>query len=216
MDIQLVLLADVHGQYRKIEIPDGDIAIFAGDLLLNGELPDVEDLNAYLGTLPHKHKIVIAGNHDYCMERDPGISRSLLTNGLYLQDQAVTLMGIKFYGSPWTPEFMNTAFNLPRGEALKQKWDLIPPDTEVLITHGPPYGFGDLTSSGEHAGDLELAKAVERIHPKLHVFGHIHEGYGAFQLGNTKLFNVCICDAIYRPVNKPILEILSANRDAIE
>jgi predicted phosphohydrolase len=213
MYIHLVLLADTHGHYREIDIPDGDIAIFAGDLLLNGELPDLEDFNDFLYRLPHKHKIVIAGNHDFCMERYPGKSRSLLTNAVYLQDQAVTLMGIKFYGSPWQPEFMNWAFNLPQGEPLKQKWDLIPPDTDVLITHGPPYGFGDETAPGEHAGDRELIKAIERVKPIVNAFGHIHEGYGSYQSGGTLLFNASICDGINIPINPPVKVTINTNKN---
>jgi len=215
MDTRLVLLADMHGFYKSVDIPDGDIAIFAGDLLLNGELPDLKDFNAFLGRLPHKHKIVIAGNHDFCIERYPEQSRNQLTNAFYLQDQAVTLMGIKFYGSPWQPEFMNWAFNLPRGEALKQKWDLIPEDTEVLITHGPPYGFLDTTAEGEHAGDQELAEAIKRVKPRVNVFGHIHESYGSVESGGTTFINVCICDGMNRPVNSPVTLTLTEDKKVI-
>jgi Icc-related predicted phosphoesterase len=205
MEILLVLLADTHGFHRRIRIPDGDILVVAGDFCMYGDFKELDEFNAFLGKLPHKHKVVVAGNHDICMERSPEYARSRLTNAVYLQDQAVTLMGLSLYGSPWQPQFMDWAFNLPQGEALKRKWDLIPPNTDVLITHGPPYGFGDTTEAGEHAGDQELAKAIKRIKPKINVFGHIHEGYGSFRLGETTLINASVCDGMYQPVNPPIL-----------
>jgi len=92
----------------------------------------------------------------------------------------VIIEGVKFYGSPWQPRFFDWAFNLDRGEEIKKKWDLIPMDTDVLITHGPPYGILDLTHEGEKVGCEELMKAVLRVQPKIHIFGHIHEAYGEY------------------------------------
>ncbi len=137
--LKLVLLSDTHAAHRNIQIPDGDILIHAGDLLLFSKDKILEDFNDFLGTLPHRYKIVIAGNHDSCFQTAPEASRARLTNAIYLQDEEVTLEGIKFYGSPWQPWFGNMAFNLPRGAALRQKWELIPPDVDVLITHTPPF-----------------------------------------------------------------------------
>jgi predicted phosphohydrolase len=205
MKVRLVLLADTHGFHWDINIPDGDILIFAGDYCLYGDIDELEDFNTFLGQLPHQHKIVVAGNHDICLERYPQQSINHLINAVYLQDQAITLLGIKFYGSSWQPEFQNWAFNLPFGEALRQKWDLIPEDTDVLITHGPPYGYGDLTVDTHHAGDQELLDAVRRIKPKINVFGHIHEGYGSYKIRKTRLINASICDGLYRPVNSAFL-----------
>jgi Icc-related predicted phosphoesterase len=216
MNVRLVLLADTHGFHRDINIPEGDVVIFAGDICSYGDLSELDDFNAFLCQLPHKYKIVVAGNHDFCLERYPQQSKSRLTNAIYLQDQAITLLGIKFYGSPWQPEFMNWAFNLPPGDALKQKWDLIPEDTEVLITHSPPYGFGDLTPGAEHAGDSELLDAIKRVKPIINVFGHIHEGYGSYKFGRTKLINASICDGLYQPLNSPVLVTIAANKKVIK
>jgi Icc-related predicted phosphoesterase len=212
MNICLVLLADTHGFHRRLFIPDGDIVIFAGDFCLYGDLSELDDFNAFLGRLPHKYKIVVAGNHDIFLERSPVEGRNRLTNAIYLQDQAITLLGIKFYGSPWQPQFMDWAFNLPPGKALKEKWDSIPVDTDVLITHGPPYGFGDTTAAGEHVGDQELMKAIKRVKPRINVFGHIHEGYGSLKSGRTTFINACICDGMYQPVNSPISVILTVKK----
>lgn len=102
----------------------------------------------------------------------------------YLEAATVNLRkdcssGINIFGSPWQPEHINMAFNLPRGEALRQKWSEIPDNTDVLITHTPPYGILDSLEDGTHVGCEELLEAVaERVKPRVHVFGHIHECYG--------------------------------------
>ena len=177
----------------------------AGDVTARGDLEDVKDFNTWLGTLPHPHKIMIAGNHDFCFERDPSTAQAMITNATYLQDSGVTIEGIRIWGTPWQPEFHNWAFNLPRGEALRAKWGLIPSDTDVLITHGPPMGYGDRTFLLENVGCQDLTDAVERLTPRLHVFGHIHEGYGVTQNEQTTFVNASMVDSWNRPTNKPIV-----------
>ena len=201
MSVRIVCISDTHNLHRYLSIPDGDILIHAGDLTHMGAIEDLYDFNEFLDTLPHPHKIVIAGNHDFCFEQDSGTCRGLLTNCIYLQDEAVMLEGIRFYGSPWQPWFCDWAFNLQRGPEIQQKWDLIPPDTDVLITHGPPYGHGDRTIRGELVGCQDLLDTIERIHPQLHVFGHIHEGFGLSENEHTVFINASSCDIRYRPRN---------------
>ena len=100
-----------------------------------------------------------------------------LTNCIYLQDSKTEVFGLKIYGTPWQPKFCGWAFNLDRGHALMEKWDQIPDDTDILITHTPPVGYGDLCSTGIRAGCVELLMSVQqRIKPKYHIYGHIHEG----------------------------------------
>ena len=95
-----------------------------------------------------------------------------------MHDESITIENIRFYGSPWQPEFYDWAFNLPRGKAHKQKWDLIPENTDALITDGcPAEGILDQTFDGSRVGCEELAKAINKIRPKLHICGHIHESY---------------------------------------
>jgi Icc-related predicted phosphoesterase len=193
----------LHGSHRKIALPDGDTLIQAGDFTRHGSIEDVTEFNDWLGTLSFKNKIIIAGNHDFPFERQDG--RKLLTNASYLQDTAVIIDGIKFYGSPWQPRFFDWAFNLDRGESLREKWELIPDDTDVLITHGPPYGYLDTNVRGLLAGCEELIMAVERIKPRLHIFGHIHEGYGIVATSTTTFINACICNLGYQPANNPVV-----------
>ena len=207
--LRIVCLSDTHGYTRfdasgqsVIDIPDGDVLIFAGDICSRGHDIDALRFDAFLAQLPHPHKLVIAGNHDWCFElKGKAHAQALLKSARYLEDEAVIIEGIKFYGSPWQPEFFNWAFNLPRGEALAKKWRLIPDDTDVLITHGPPLGILDKTDRGEAVGCYDLRQALQRVKPQLHVFGHIHHSYGRETQGSTTYINACICTESYQPLN---------------
>ncbi|MEM7033414.1 MAG: metallophosphatase domain-containing protein [Chloroflexota bacterium] len=203
--LRIVAISDTHGQHQGLHIPDGDVLIHAGDLTSHGSLSEVMAFNEFLGTLPHPHKIIIAGNHDFCFEQEPTQSQALLTNGTYLQDKAITIDGIKFYGSPWQPWFYNWAFNLARGTEIRAKWDLIPWDTDILITHGPPYGHGDRTTRREFVGCTDLLETVEKIRPQAHIFGHIHEGYGITSNEHTAFLNASTCTVNYEPINAALV-----------
>ena len=205
MELSIIAISDTHGYHDAVKVPEADILIHAGDITSHGEIVQVEKFNQFLGNLPHPVKIIIAGNHDFCFEREPGRCRAILTNGIYLQDEAIEVRGIRFYGSPWQPWFHDWAFNLRRGSEIRKKWDLIPEDTDVLITHGPPYGHNDRVLMGERVGCQDLLEAVERIKPKVHIFGHIHEGFGITHNDHTTFINASFCDAYYQPKNEPIL-----------
>jgi Icc-related predicted phosphoesterase len=205
--MRCVVISDTHTLHWELVIPDGDVLIHAGDALSRGSLEELADFNDWLLTLPHKHKIVIAGNHDWCFERKEEADRAktLLTAATYLQDSGVEIDGVYFYGSPWQPAFRHWAFNLERGKPLAEKWQKIPANTDVLITHGPPMGVLDKTTDGESVGCFDLRAAVNRIKPRFHVFGHIHESYGKVEKDGTVFINACICTERYRPVNRPIV-----------
>jgi Icc-related predicted phosphoesterase len=168
-------------------------------------LPEVVAFNAFLGTLPHRHKLVIAGNHDWCFEKMPAACVDALTNAIYLQDSAITLDGVRFYGSPWQPWFYGWAFNLRRGSEIRAKWQRIDRDTNILITHGPPYGFGDLTADRQHVGCKDLLEFVELIAPQVHIFGHVHEAAGVCTNTRTTFVNASTCDAQDRPIHPAIV-----------
>jgi len=201
---KIVAIADNH-TYFDIDVPDGDILICAGDITSTGELSTIHKFNEFLGSLPHKHKVVIAGNHDFCFEKRLIDTLKLLTNCTYLHDSGVQIDDIYIYGSPWQPWFLDWAFNLPRGgQELKKIWNLIPEKTNILVTHSPPLGFGDITKEGEACGCEDLLAAVERVKPQAHIFGHIHEGYGIYENDETLFINASICTRRYQPINKPI------------
>jgi len=191
--------------YKDVIVDDGDVFIHAGDILGRGQLSELEIFNDWLGELPHQYKIIIAGNHDWCFQNDIEASREILTNAIYLQDESITIENIRFYGSPWQPMFYDWAFNLPRGKALKQKWDLIPENTDVLITHGPAKGILDQTIQGDHVGCEELSKAIKKIRPKFHICGHIHEGYGMLDLDGCTYINASVNTHQYKLCNQPII-----------
>ena len=201
--MRIVCISDTHGLHARIKIPSGDILIHAGDISGRGKLEEVSAFNSWLGTLPHPHKIVIAGNHDFCFERAPEIAEPLITNARYLRDRLTEVQGLKIYGSPWQPWFWDWAFNLQRGPEIRAKWDLIPDHTDILVTHGPPAGFGGTTRSGEDVGCVDLADRVSRIKPRLHVFGHIHEAYGKYADAHTTYYNASICNYNYQPIHPP-------------
>jgi Icc-related predicted phosphoesterase len=200
--MKLICLSDTHTHHRRVEIPKGDILIFAGDICHKGkDLAVIQDFNTWLGELPHPHKIVIAGNHDNLLEKEPHKIKDWLSNAIYLEDSGIELNGLKFWGSPVTPWFLGTAFNVGRGRAIREYWNKIPFGTDVLITHGPPKGILDRVFWGIQAGCKDLYRAVEEVKPKVHIFGHIHERRGFTQNENTKFYNVSIMNAKWQPEN---------------
>ena len=206
---KIVCLSDTHNYHEQIRVPDGDILIHAGDATGRGTITEIEEFNFWFAKLPHEHKILIAGNHDWLFEISNAAARRLLDDSIiYLEDSAVEIGDLKIYGSPWQPRFYDWAFNLMRGAELAEKWRLIPADTDVLITHGPPNGILDEVSRqyfAENTGCEELRKRVEVVRPKLHVFGHIHCGYGQVERFGVKFVNAANCNEEYQPVNAPIV-----------
>lgn len=189
--MRIVAVADTHRFEADLgTIPDGDVFIHAGDMLRGGRIEELVTVAAWIRGLPHKHKIVVAGNHDWCFVHDREQAIAMLGAAIYLEDEAVTIDRVSFYGSPWQPEFNDWAFNLPRGEALARKWAKIPDGVDVLITHGPPQGIGDRVQRPERVGCADLLARVRAVEPALHMFGHIHEAGGFWRDGATCFANV--------------------------
>lgn len=208
--LRIVCISDTHGHHSKVSVPDGDLLIHAGDFMAFGtKLKEIIQFNQWLGTLPHQHKIVIAGNHDVMFERHSATARELLNNAIYLENSGTEIAGLKIWGSPVQPEFNNWAFNVARGAAIRRYWEMIPLDTDILVTHGPPFGVLDQSdSSSDHLGCEELAVVVEKIKPRLHIFGHIHGGHGDEIHSGTRFINASVVNEEYWPVYEPhIVEI---------
>lgn len=202
--MRIVCVSDTHTLHDAVAVPDGDVLVHTGDFTRRGSEADVRAFDRWLGTLPHREKVVIAGNHDFCFERDPG-ARGWITNARYLQDEGATVAGLRFWGTPWTPRFFDWAFNLDRGEPLRDVWARVPAGVDVLLTHGPPAGILDRTVHGVDAGCEELLAALARVRPRLHVFGHIHEAWGTAERDGTRFVNASACDARYRPAHPPVV-----------
>lgn len=186
--LTLVLMSDTHELHREVHVPDGDILIHAGDFtMLSRSLSAVEDFNLWLGELPYR-SIISAGNHEFFLERDPS-RRTFLSNTNVLINESIDLYGLKIWGSPVTP-LANAAFGISSAEDRRRLYSRIPDDTDVLITHGPPYGILDSAHGSEfHSGCRELFDAVMRVKPRLHVFGHVHGAYGIFHTHDTTFVN---------------------------
>ena len=221
--MRLVVLSDTHSLHASIAggVPEGDVLIHGGDFCGSNSKVSVGAFLEWFAEQPHEHKIFIAGNHDGAFERDPEWCKAAIQDIdpslVYLQDSGYEIDGVKFWGSPWQPEFCDWHFNLPRGPRLAEKWALIPDDTDVLITHGPPKNILDgcppFPPSGHegmpqetfHAGCEEMVKVVQRIKPKVHIFGHIHEGYGTHEQNGITFINGSNVNGAYRPVNPAIV-----------
>jgi predicted phosphodiesterase len=212
--VRLVLISDTHGRHH-FPIPPGDVLVHAGDGSSHGTLEELARWADFLRRQLHEIKIVIAGNHDRGFEQQPEQARALFEGIDYLEDDGCERAGLRFWGSPWQPAYMSWAFQLPRGQALATRWEMIPDDVDVLITHGPPHGVLDRTWDGRVVGCEALREAVTaRVKPRLHVFGHIHEGYGFERLAGTLFANACTCDRTYRAVNAPLVIDVPLDRHA--
>ena len=221
--MKLTILSDTHTKHNKISTPNsyrsskelldlqgGNLLIHAGDFMNSGYIKEeAEGFFKWFDELEgYDNKVFIAGNHDRIMQNDPEWSKGVLTGYKdidYLEDEMMSIQygdqpEIKIWGSPWQPEFYNWAFNLPRnGEELKSKWDMIPEGIDILITHGPAWGFLDDVEGrrGVHLGCELLAERIKQIKPKIHICGHIHSGYGHYYDGNTHYFNAAVLDERY-------------------
>lgn len=189
--MRIVAVADTHTFQSDLgPLPEGDVFVHAGDMLRGGTLEELQGVAAWIRGLPHRHKVIVAGNHDWCFSRQRAEALAMLGDAHYLEDSGHRIEGAEFWGSPWQPEYNDWAYNLPRGEALAQKWALIPEATDVLITHSPPAGFGDRGPVAGRHGCVQLTERVRVVEPALHLFGHIHQDGGAWRDGRVCYANV--------------------------
>lgn len=205
--MKIICFADTHRCIEGLDLSKSDIVLCAGDFCNSGSMEDVIAFNRWFSHLPCRYKILVAGNHDVCFERDPALAISLLDKNItYLQDEGIEIGGVKFYGSPWQLPFMNWAFNLP-DEDLSRKFERIPNDVDVLITHSPPYGILDSVNGREHLGSKSLLERVYQVKPRYHIFGHIHHGYGKHvdKARNITFINTGLLDESYNFVNQPVV-----------
>jgi Icc-related predicted phosphoesterase len=212
-------ISDLHGHYP--ELKGGDLLIIAGDLTARDEIGEYLYFFKWLLNQNYRKKILIAGNHDnYLVGPWPGNTKGPFREDKtfydfdYLLDSGTEFEGLKIWGSPWTKTFegMNPkckAFAVDTEQELLKKFYLIPNDTDILITHSPPNGILDITSSDYHAGSSSLRGIVSEINVKIHVFGHIHECGGQIFNGiKTKFVNASLVTSNYETSPKPVRIIL--------
>lgn len=251
--VRFVLVSDTHScpSWNKA-IPDGDVFIHAGDLTLGGTKEQIEVTYRKIKNLPHKIKLVIAGNHDLGMDKDfmarhsnkmkrhgSGVNRSnqaLLRRmwnsreataaGLIFLDHEATTINIRgrafnVFGSPYSPEFFDWAYMYPVDEdiwspaskaTIQRPGGGVPDNTDILITHGPPFGVLDQIANIGPVGCRFLLKRLGEVQPALHVFGHIHEGaeqgllrkyFGGGNGRETISVNAAVLDEHYRLSYRP-------------
>ncbi|HVF97277.1 MAG TPA: metallophosphatase domain-containing protein [Flavisolibacter sp.] len=204
--MRFIAISDTHCRHRSLKLPKGEVLLHAGDISYRGDQREIYDFLDWFSTLPFKHKIFIAGNHDFLFEKEKAAKvNKLIPAGVhYLKDEAIIIDGIKIWGSPFTPQFYRWAFNKKRGNPLAEHWKSIPSDTDILLTHGPVYGVLDVVINEQHAGDKDLLEKVLEVKPKVHVCGHIHESYGVLKRHGVKFINACMLNESYELVNKPV------------
>lgn len=204
--MKFVAISDTHGRHSKLKLPKGDVLLHAGDISFKGRKSEVVDFLQWFSAVPFRHKIFIAGNHDFYFEKESPaeIEKLIPENIVYLNDTETEVEGIRIWGSPVTPWFHNWAFNRKRGAQIRTHWNKIPVNTDIIMTHGPVYGVLDQTKEETHTGCMDLLQTVETIKPKVHLCGHIHEGYGNVKRKGITFINASLLNETYELLNAPI------------
>lgn len=208
--MRIVAISDTH-LYRPV-LPDGDVLLHTGDLTYRGLEHELKSVNEYFAMVKHQFKfgiIFIAGNHDLMFQTNPTKARTILSEGVYLQDSGADVDGIKIYGTPWVSQFGNWAF-MGDEDFLEGVYGGIPKDTDILLCHGPAHNLLDKVDRGENTGSKALLANLMRVKPAVFIHGHIHDEYGEARLnfkdgGSTLVINAATCDDRYQPVHPPVV-----------
>ena len=215
--MKITLISDTHNKHKHVtgDLKGGNLLLHGGDMTSMGYEHEIREFAKwYDGLNGYDHKVFIAGNHDWGFQNNIEKVKEIIDfyeTITYLQDNLHTVQDengteVKIWGSPWQPEFYDWAFNLPRnGEELKAKWDMIPEDVDILITHGPAWGIVDDVEGrrGQHLGCELLAERIKQIKPKIHICGHIHTGHGHYFDGHTHYFNASLLNERYLYAHTP-------------
>lgn len=225
MVVDIAAFSDTHNKHRMVTLPTCDIAIFSGDLTSRGYKNEVQAfLSWYTRQSQATTKVWVPGNHDICF--DPAYNEESKaeewlqevldyykvnhedSNIHLLINSSVELFGLKIWGSPITPWFHGDrwAFNRQRGSDIKSEWDKIPMDTDIIVTHGPPYMKWDYVHHDDiYVGCIDLEVKVKKVKPKLHIFGHIHQNWGIVEENDTIFCNAAVLNHNYFLTNQPHL-----------
>lgn len=198
-NMKILHISDTHSAHHRLyTMPEADVVVHSGDFCMVGEEREALDFLNWFCDLPYKHKVLVCGNHDECLYEAK--IDGLDNNVHYLCNSGVEIDGITFYGIPM--------FNKDCIFAKQNRnYALMPEDTDILITHTPPYGILDLDDSidGEliHYGSESLLEHIMRIHPKAHLFGHIHRQHGVTEQNGIIFSNGAIMNDDYTKLNNP-------------
>lgn len=207
--MKITAISDTHSLHNQLSLPGGDMLVHAGDVCNRGTQQEAINFMEWIEKQPYTYKVFIAGNHDFFFENftQQEIQDRLPKGVFFLNDSGIEIEGIKIWGSPITPTFCNLAFNKNRGNEIAKHWDKIPQDTDILITHGPPYGILDKILNGLHVGCEDLVQKIIAIKPKFHIFGHIHEAHGLTKQDDTTYINVSSVNMEYKVREVPYWDL---------
>lgn len=205
--MRIVCISDTHEKHNRVKLPEGDVLIHAGDWTSKGNKHRLQAAGRWFaGQASYSCRIAIAGNHDISLQYDPGFGIRCFADSVYLAEGSVDVQGLKVFGTPWSTEFNGWAFGAKLGEECRKHWARIPRDTDILVVHGGPFGYGDRCLDGRRVGCPDLTRTIEEICPKLVVCGHIHEDYGVYTMAcGTTVVNASLMDSFYSLVNSPIV-----------
>ena len=188
--MRICLLADTHRNHREVTIPSCDLLIHAGDFCRFEERDEetLEDVDAWFAEVPAARVIAVGGNHDFPLY----LREFRFDHAEFLEDSGTEFRDLKIYGSPWCPDLVNFAYFAP-GPQLRERWRAIPSGIDILVTHVPPHGILDLPTAGNvHLGCPFLRAELDRIRPRLHVFGHVHASHGQVREAGIHFVNAAI------------------------
>ena len=192
--MRLIVVSDTHGNHEKLGVLEGDVLVHCGDFCdgFCRDPGDIDKVDAWFAEQRFDLILCVGGNHDFEAEERFMAGERVLRNAVWLLDDAYVYRGVKFYGAPWLPELQGWAFCRSERE-LRKKWAMIPNDTNVLITHTPPYGILDQPRSRPaNRGCPHLLERVRQIRPSFHLFGHIHESAGIHSGDGTTFVNASV------------------------
>jgi len=204
--MKITAVGCLHG--CRPDLPGGDLLIVTGDLCRSGIIKEYLQFFHWLDDQEYTKKIFISGNHD-----NQGMSQfDWGDNSTYLLDSGTEFEGLKIWGSPWTSRFQGInphccAFTVAHDIDLADKFNAIPDDIDILVTHGPSWGILDQNREGCNCGSRSLRMAVEYVKPRYHFFSHIHEQGGNTMMlkhsgPNTICINCSVMDENYKPINQ--------------
>lgn len=208
--LKITAISDTHTYHDQIKIEPCDILIHSGDFSFRGGYQETIDFLKWIEKQPAKHRIWGSGNHDFMGQNEKTLFKGLIEEyaptSTYLEHEGINIEGLSIWLNPFTPTYYDWAFMADPGSSkMLSSLSIIPSNLDILITHGPAYGILDLTKNGERVGCQDLLNELERIRPRYHIFGHIHESAGQLFVDGTTHINASILDENYKVKNSPII-----------